>query len=115
MRAIRLDDLSPDQLRELDTPYRTARDVGCARALMVLLAAEKRLVACEIAAIVCESDETARRWLQRYEAEGVGGLADAPRSGRPPIVTTTYRERLLTAGARPSRSLKSVMSLSRLS
>jgi transposase len=106
MRALRLDDLSPDQLRELDTLYRTTRDVRVrTRALMVLLAAEKRLVACEIAAIVRESDETVRRWLHRYEAEGVRGLADAPRSGRPPMVTAAYRERLLDLVRRRPRAL----------
>ena len=106
MRAIRLDDLSPDQVQELDTLYRTTRDVRVrTRALMVLLAAEKRLVACEIAAIVRESDETVRRWLHRYQAEGVNGLADAPRSGKPPTVTTVYRERLLELVRRRPRAL----------
>jgi transposase len=106
MRAIRLDDLSPDQVQELDTLYRTTRDVRVrTRALMMLLAAEKRLVACEIAAIVRESDETVRRWLHRYQAEGVNGLADAPRSGKPPTVTTVYRERLLELVRRRPRAL----------
>jgi transposase len=38
---------------------------------MILLAAEQRLVASEIAAIVRESAETVRRWFRRYQAEGV--------------------------------------------
>jgi transposase len=112
MRAIRLDDLSPDQLRELDTLYHTTRDVRVrTRALMVLLAAEKRLVAGEIAAVVRESDETVRRWLHRYEAEGVNGLADAPRSGRPPTVTAAYRDRLLELVRRRPRALDLPFSL----
>ena len=30
--------------------------------------------------------------LLRYEAEGLAGLADAPRSAAPPTVTEAYRE-----------------------
>jgi predicted ArsR family transcriptional regulator len=72
MRALRLDDLSPDQLRELDDLYHTTRDVRVrTRALMILLAAEQQLVASEIATIVRESAETVRRWFRRYQAEGV--------------------------------------------
>src|ERR671917_2189390 len=106
MRAIRLDALSADQLRELDEVYHTTHDVRVrTRALMILLAAEQRLVASEIAAIVRESAETVRRWFRRYQAEGVNGLADAPRSGKPPKVTAEYRERLLELVRRRPRAL----------
>ncbi len=54
------------------------------RALMILLSAERHLVVAEIAAIVRQHEETVRRWLARYAAEGTPGLADAPRSGTPP-------------------------------
>ena len=81
MRPIRLDALSPEQLRELDELYRVTRDVRVrTRAQMVLLAAEQGLVAAEIAPIVRQDEETVRRWFARYHAEGVGGLSDAPRS-----------------------------------
>jgi transposase len=33
------------------------------------------------------SDATVRLWLKRFTAVGVDGLADAPRSGRPPVYT----------------------------
>src|SRR5688572_23273330 len=106
MRAIRLDDLSADQLRELDELYHTTHDVRVrTRALMILLAAEQRLVASEIAAIVRESAETVRRWFRRYQAEGVNGLADAPRPGKPPKVTAEYRERRLELVRRRPRAL----------
>ncbi len=32
-------------------------------------------------------DQTVRLWLNRFNAHGVAGLADAPRRGRPPIYT----------------------------
>lgn len=31
------------------------------------------------------AEATVRRWLARFETGGMGGLADAPRSGRPPV------------------------------
>jgi transposase len=106
MRALRLDDLSRDQLHELDELYHATRDVRVrTRALMILLAVEERLTIARIAAIVRESDETVRRWFHRYMAEGVNGLADAPRSGKPPKVTARYRERLLELVRRRPRTL----------
>jgi transposase len=72
---------------------------------MVLLSAEKRLKASEIAEIVRESHATVLRWLKRYMAEGVEGLKDAPRPGRSQRVTQAYREGLLGAVRRRPRSL----------
>jgi len=96
MRPIRLDALSADQLRELDELYHAARDVRVrARAQMILLAAERGMVAAEIAAIVRQDQGTVRRWCVRYLAEGAEGLSDAPRPGAPPRATAPYRERLL--------------------
>jgi len=106
MRPIRLDGLSTEQLSELDALYHTTRDVRVrTRAQMILLAAERGLVAAEIAAIVRQSEETVRRWLVRYQAEGITGLSDAPRPGAPPKVTAAYRERLLELVRRRPRAL----------
>jgi transposase len=110
MRPIRLDSLTKAQLAELDHLYRTAREGRLRiRALMVLLAAERGMVAAQIAAVVREHEQTVRRWLVRYQAEGVAGLADAPRSGAPPEVTTAYRAELLAVVRRRPRSLGSGM------
>jgi transposase len=103
MRPIRLETLSADQLHELDDLYHRTRDVRVrTRVQMILLAAEQRLVAAEIAPIVRQDEETVRRWFARYATEGIGGLSDAPRSGAPPRMTAGYRERLLgVARCRP--------------
>jgi transposase len=102
MRPIRLSALSADQRRELDELYHRTRDVRVrTRAQMILLAAERGLVAAEIAPIVRQDEETVRRWFARYAAEGIGGLSDAPRSGAPPRATAGYRERLLGVARRP--------------
>lgn len=66
MHALRFDALSASQLTELDHAYRTHPDARLRiRALMVLLAAERRMLATEIAAVVRHDEETVRRWLVR--------------------------------------------------
>lgn len=106
MRALRLDSLNVDQLRELDELDRTTRDVRVrTRAQMILLLAEQGLAVAEVAATVRESGETVRRWAHRYAAEGIDGLADAPRSGKPAKAGAAYRERLAELVRRRPRAL----------
>lgn len=93
---IRLPELSTEAVSELDELYRTTGDVRIrSRAQMVLLAAEQRMLVPDIARIVRSDEQTVRTWLKRYLAEGVRGLADAPRPGVTPKVTPAYREQLL--------------------
>jgi transposase len=78
---------------------------------MVLLSVEQRLKVPQIAAIVRESEATVLRWLKRYLAEGIEGLQDAPRPGRPSEITVQYRAELLAAVRRRPRSLHLPFSL----
>ena len=107
MRApIRLPKLAPEAITELDKLYRTTHDVRLrTRAQMILLAAEQQLTAPAIAQIVRADPETVGSWLKRYQAEGVNGLADKPRVGRPAKVTAAYREQLVQAVRQRPRSL----------
>lgn len=106
LKAIRIPDLAPERLAELEGLYRSTRNVRLrTRAQMVLLSAEHRLTATEIARIVRTSEETVRRWLKRYLAEGVEGLRDEPQPGAPRKVTDEYRDGLLHAVRRRPRSL----------
>jgi transposase len=112
MRPLTLSDLPPDHLTALAELYRTTHDVWLrTRAQMALLAAEQRLATPAIAAIVRASDETVRRWLKRYQAEGIDGLHDQHRGGAPAKVTDAYREQLLFAVRRHPRSLGQPYSL----
>jgi transposase len=101
-----------EELAALDTLYRTTREVRLrTRVQIVLLAGEQRLSAPAIARIVREDEETVRRWLRRYRAEGIAGLADRPMPGAPSKVTTAYQEALLAAVRRRPRSLGQPYSL----
>ena len=105
-KAITITELGAEQLTELAALYRKTHDVRLrTRAQLILLAAEHYLTASAIAAIVRESEETVRRWLKRYQAEGVAGLYDQHRGGAPAKVTDAYRRQLLSAVRRRPRSL----------
>ncbi len=41
-----------------------------------------------IVTTLCLNDKTVRRWIQRFNAQGLAGLTDAPRQGRPTTYTT---------------------------
>lgn len=112
MKAIRVPPLTDEQRDELDELYRTTKVPRLrTRAQMVLLSAERELKVPDIAAIVRESADTVARWLKRYLAEGLEGLKDAPRPGRPSEITETYRSQLLAAVRRRPRSLDQPYSL----
>jgi len=59
------------------------------RAQMIRLSAEGR-PAWEIAALWDVTDEAVRRIIHRFNAEGLAGLPDKPRKGRPPKKTDRY-------------------------
>src|SRR5919108_288384 len=106
MKRIQIPPLNKEQLSELEELYqKTDKPRYRTRAQMVLLSSEKGLKAEEIAQIVRESDITVLRWLKRYLAEGIEGLQDAPRPGRPSEVTAAYRAASLAAVRRHPRSL----------
>jgi transposase len=112
MKPIQVPPLTAVQGSELDRLYRITKDPRLrTRAQMVLLSAEQGLKVSQIAAIVRESEATVLRWLNRYRAEGLEGLKDAPRPGRPSEVTEAYRAELLAAVRRRPRSLDLPFSL----
>jgi transposase len=109
---MKLPELSPEALAELDQLYRTTKDVRLRmRTQMVLLAAEQHMLAPEIARIVRCDEQTVRTWLKRYLAEGVAGLADAPRPGVTPKVTPEYHSLLIETVRQRPRSLGQPYSL----
>ena len=105
MRAIRIN-LTPEQSQELEEVYRTSKDVRIrSRAQMIFLSSEKGLVAHEIGAIVREDEDTVVRWLKRYQAKGIAGLKDLPRSGAPSKINQSFVDELIMAVRQRPRSL----------
>jgi transposase len=68
-------------LREL---YRQTKDADVrTRCQMILLSAQEYAVS-EIAELTLFNEDSVLYWLDRYESQGLSGLEDRPRSGRPP-------------------------------
>jgi transposase len=112
MHPLTLSDVSSADLAALDHLYRSTRDARMrTRVQIILLAAEQHLLAPQIATIVRKDEQTVRRWLKRYQAEGINGLVDAPRPGASAKVTPAYRERLLYLVRQRPRSLNRPFSL----
>ena len=64
MRPLEIPALTPEQLAALEELYRTTREARLrTRAQMILLAAEQRMTAAQIAEIVRASEETVRRLI----------------------------------------------------
>jgi transposase len=85
-----------DRLRaDLRGPWRQA-----ARAVMVLLSLHG-LPPAQIAALLEVHPATVRRWIGRFSREGMAGLADRPRSGRPPLGGRGLARRIAALLARP--------------
>lgn len=75
--------LSAEQRRELERVSRHAVGRVALRAQMVLLSGRGFSVP-QIAQIHDCGQDVVRIWLHRYEREGIPGLEDEPKSGRPP-------------------------------
>jgi transposase len=71
-----------------------------ARAMMVLLSLQG-LPAAQIAALLDCHPATVRRWISRFNSEGMAGLADRPRCGRPPRGGRRLSRRIAALLARP--------------
>jgi transposase len=68
-------------LREL---YRQTQNADVrTRCQMILLSSQEYAVS-EIADLTLFTEDSVLYWLDRYESQGLQGLEDRPRSGRPP-------------------------------
>jgi transposase len=118
MKPIEVRELEPGELQELQMVYDKTKDVRIrTRTQMILLAAEQNMAAPQIGQIVRKNEQTVRRWIKRFNAEGVNGLYDAPRPGSPEKVTPEYRARLLNIVRQRPRALEqpySIWTLARL-
>jgi len=76
--------LSPEQEVMLRDCYRQTDDADLrSRCQMILFSGQGKSVA-EIAELTFFGEDAVLYWIERYQQEGIGGLAERPRSGRPP-------------------------------
>ena len=106
MKPIKIREVDEAERKELDELYHQTKDVRIrTRVQIILLAAEQKMTVPQIVKIVRKDEQTVRRWIKRYNAEGIEGLFDAPRSGTPVKVTADYRAELIRVVRRRPRSL----------
>jgi transposase len=91
------------QLSQLRQMYDRADCPRLRRRVQIVLLMQAGYSIPEIARITRQSTWTVRRWLHRFEADGCAGLEEAPRSGRPPVLTPTVELFLREAVAQSPR------------
>ena len=95
---VKLRELTPDERRELERLARSrteeARLVVRARIVLGLAAGERPY---QVADRVGVGRAAAYEWLHRFNAEGLNGLTDHPRPGRPPTYTPEQRAEVIAA------------------
>ena len=112
MKPIEVRELVKNELNDLVTLYDETKVVRIrTRAQMILLAIEESMTAPQIARLVRKNEQTVRRWIKRFNSEGINGLYDAPRTGSPSKVTQKYKNKLLLSVRQRPRSLKQPYSL----
>jgi transposase len=81
-----------NRLKRMAKHGRDGRAVN--RARMVLFSGQRKKLS-EIAGLLDTTPEVVSCWIRRYEAEGVDGLYDRERSGRPAKANEAYEARLV--------------------
>lgn len=94
--AIRVRSLTDEERRIIDNLVhsRTASVREVERAKIIWLAAQGVRVSA-IATRLCIHEQTVRDWLKRFNAQGMTGLADRPRPGKPPTYTREERSEVI--------------------
>ncbi len=98
MRPIRIRELTATEREAVKrlAHSRTEPARAVERAKIVWLAHEGQTVP-EIAEALRLNDATVRRWLKRFNTEGVAGLLDKPRAGSPPTYSAEQVGEIIAA------------------
>ena len=97
--------LSQAEVEALQDQHRRAKAASVRSGCEMILLSGEGLSPPQIARRVRLSDRSVRRTIDRYEAEGLGGLKPKAIPGRPPRVTAGYLEQLEQAVERNPREL----------
>ena len=74
----------------LEQAYRSEDDPNVKeRLLLVIRVRDDGVVSSCVAGELHRTKPWASKWLKRFEAEGIDGLKDRPRSGRPGSITSS--------------------------
>ncbi len=104
--ALRLRALSEEETKRIKqwSQSRTEEARLVERARIIRLASEGQKVP-QIAQALDIDEKTVRKWLKRFEQQGVAGLSDEARSGAPPRYTAEVKARIIAAALTTPRDL----------
>lgn len=98
--------LLPDERRELVRMAEGADPRMAQRARVILLSSEERYRVPEIAAMIELGPDKVRKWIHRFNKEGVKGLYTRPyKPGPPPKFDAETRQRIVKIAQTPPRQL----------
>jgi len=97
--------LADAEIEALETHHRQTPSADVRSRCEMILLSNEGLAPPQIAARVRMSGRTVRRVIDRYEVEGISGLANKPIPGRPARVTPSYLEQLAHSVERNPREL----------
>ena len=83
--------LSEEELETVEQAIRYEKDVRVVKRANGIRLLHQGHSPQEVAEMLLVSDVSVYNWHARWRAQGVEGLRDAPRSGRPPIADEHYR------------------------
>jgi transposase len=94
--ALRLREVTEEERAKLARLVRaTTAPVRLVERARIIVLALEGLTAPQVAARVGVGEATARQWFKRFNAAGLAGLEDAPRSGRPPTYVADEQSRVI--------------------
>jgi transposase len=106
MDQLRVRAMSEDEVQILKRWARTRTGaVRLAERARLLLWARQGWRVSDLVHMLGLSDPTVRSWIKRFNAHGVAGLKDAPRSGRPPTYTPEQVVEVLAAALTDPKTL----------
>jgi putative transposase len=101
----RVHTLSDEEIQALEQLHRETDIADVRSRCDMILWSNDGLSPPQIARLTRFSRDTVVRFIKRYEAEGLAGLFNKPRSGRPRRVTPQYEAKLIEAVKQEPRSL----------
>ena len=100
--------LSDTDLQTLMTTYTYGVKPALRRRAHAIVLSHQGHTIDQICEILSVTRETVSLWFDAWEAQGLDGLQDKPRAGRPPIYSDAERERLLELVQKHPHQLKAV-------
>lgn len=101
--------LTEAQQSSLEQTYRTSSSHRTRQRAQAVLLRSRGYSVDQLADILSADRDTISRWLAAWQEQGLEGLADAPRSGRPPKIDAQVEEALREILEHPTPNLKALI------